>query len=55
MSSGNHSASAETLAITRTLPGLVVSVLVPNLKGALRAIDSGAHSMLLPLSPGWRC
>src|SRR5690606_12816010 len=28
----------------------VVSVLVPNLKGAQRAIESGAHSMLLPLS-----
>jgi len=32
------------------LPGLVVSVLVPNLKGAERAIESGAHAMLLPLS-----
>ena len=32
------------------LPGLTVSVLVPNLKGAERAIDSGAHAMLLPLS-----
>jgi len=30
--------------------GLTVSVLVPNLKGAERAIDSGAHAMLLPLS-----
>ncbi|MBL8323944.1 MAG: hydroxymethylglutaryl-CoA lyase [Rubrivivax sp.] len=32
------------------LPGLVVSVLVPNLKGAERALRSGAHAMLLPLS-----
>jgi hydroxymethylglutaryl-CoA lyase len=32
------------------LPGLVTSVLVPNLKGAERALDSGADLMLLPLS-----
>ncbi len=32
------------------LPGLTVSVLVPNLKGAERALASGAHAMLLPLS-----
>jgi hydroxymethylglutaryl-CoA lyase len=42
--------TAELVAFARTLPGLVVSVLVPNLKGAQRAIESGAHSMLLPLS-----
>jgi hydroxymethylglutaryl-CoA lyase len=42
--------TAELVAFARTLPGLVVSVLVPNLKGAQRAIDGGAHSMLLPLS-----
>lgn len=34
----------------KTLPGLCVSVLVPNLKGAERAIASGADAMLLPLS-----
>ena len=34
----------------KTLPGLCVSVLVPNLKGAERAIDSGADAMLVPLS-----
>jgi len=32
------------------LSGLTVSVLVPNLKGAERALASGAHWMLLPLS-----
>jgi hydroxymethylglutaryl-CoA lyase len=42
--------TAELVAYARTLAGLVVSVLVPNLKGALRALDGGAHSMLLPLS-----
>jgi len=44
---------ADTTEVVRhalELPGLVVSVLVPNLKGAERAIDSGAHAMLLPLS-----
>ncbi len=34
----------------KTLVGLCVSVLVPNLKGAERAIDSGADAMLVPLS-----
>ena len=38
------------LAYALTLPGLVASVLVPNLKGAERAIDAGAPLMLLPLS-----
>ena len=42
--------TAELVAFARTLPGLEVSVLVPNLKGAARAIDTGADSMLLPLS-----
>ncbi|MEP7183451.1 MAG: hydroxymethylglutaryl-CoA lyase [Betaproteobacteria bacterium] len=42
--------TAEVVAFARTLPGLVVSVLVPNLKGAERALESGAHVMLFPLS-----
>ena len=42
--------TAELVAFAKTLPGLVTSVLVPNLKGARRAIDSGADAMLLPLS-----
>jgi hydroxymethylglutaryl-CoA lyase len=40
----------ELVAYARTLPDLCVSVLVPNLKGAQRALESGAHVMLLPLS-----
>ena len=36
--------------IAKTLPGLFVSVLVPNLKGAEKAIESGADLMLVPLS-----
>ena len=42
--------TAELVAFAKTLPGLCVSVLVPNLKGAERAMDSGADCMLLPLS-----
>lgn len=42
--------TAQLLAYARTLPGLVASVLVPNLKGAQAAIDGQAHLMLLPLS-----
>ena len=42
--------TAELVAFAKTLPGLTVSVLVPNLKGAERAMDSGADWMLLPLS-----
>jgi len=42
--------TAELVAFAKTLPGLSVSVLVPNIKGAERAIESGAHLMLVPLS-----
>jgi len=42
--------TAELLAFAKTLPGLLASVLVPNLKGAERAIACGADSMLVPLS-----
>ncbi len=42
--------TAELVAFAKSLPGLTVSVLVPNLKGAERAIDAGADLMLLPLS-----
>src|SRR5512135_1559283 len=42
--------TAELVAFARTLPGLVTSVLVPNLKGAERALDAQADLMLLPLS-----
>ena len=42
--------TAEVLAFAKTLPGLHASVLVPNLKGAERAIDGGAELMLVPLS-----
>lgn len=42
--------TAELVAFARTLPGLCTSVLVPNLKGAERALESGADLMILPLS-----
>lgn len=42
--------TAEVVRHALGLPGLTVSVLVPNLKGAERAIEAGAHAMLLPLS-----
>jgi hydroxymethylglutaryl-CoA lyase len=42
--------TAEVLAFAKTLPGLVASVLVPNLKGAERALAEGADLMILPLS-----
>ncbi|SAL28959.1 hydroxymethylglutaryl-CoA lyase [Caballeronia telluris] len=42
--------TAELVAYAKTLPELVVSVLVPNLKGAERAIDTQADLMLVPLS-----
>lgn len=38
------------VAFARTLPGLVTSVLVPNLKGAEKALASGADLMVMPLS-----
>jgi hydroxymethylglutaryl-CoA lyase len=42
--------TAEVLAFANTLPQLQASVLVPNLKGAERAIDGEAFLMLVPLS-----
>lgn len=38
------------VAFAKTLPGLRASVLVPNLKGAQRALACEAHAMLVPLS-----
>jgi hydroxymethylglutaryl-CoA lyase len=42
--------TAEVVAYARTLPGLAVAVLVPNLKGAEAAVAAGAHKITLPLS-----
>jgi len=42
--------TAEVLQFAQTLPGLKASVLVPNLKGAQRALQADAELMLVPLS-----
>jgi hydroxymethylglutaryl-CoA lyase len=42
--------TAEVLAFATTLPGLSASVLVPNLKGAEKAIEGRADLLLVPLS-----
>ena len=42
--------TAELVAYARTLPGLFVTVLVPNLKGAELAIASGANLIMVPFS-----
>src|SRR5437660_11248767 len=42
--------TAELVAFAKTVPGLVTSVLVPNLKAADRAIERGPDLMLVPLS-----
>jgi hydroxymethylglutaryl-CoA lyase len=42
--------TAELVAFAKTLPQLFVSVLVPNFKGAERALEAQADLMLVPLS-----
>lgn len=42
--------TAEIVAHARTLPGLTVAVLVPNLRGAQAALAAGAHKITIPLS-----
>jgi hydroxymethylglutaryl-CoA lyase len=42
--------AAEVVAYALTLPGLKVVALAPNLKGALRAMECGAHRIVLPIS-----
>ena len=42
--------TAEIVAFARSIPGLTVAVLVPNLRGAQAAIAAGAHKITLPLS-----
>lgn len=42
--------TAEVVAHARTIPGLTVAVLVPNLKGAENALRANAHKLTLPLS-----
>ena len=42
--------TGEVLAFAQTLPGLRATVLVPNFKGAERAMAANAEMMLVPLS-----
>ena len=42
--------TAELVAFARTLPGLNVVALVPNAKGAERAVAAGVHGMSMPFS-----
>jgi hydroxymethylglutaryl-CoA lyase len=42
--------AAEVVAHSRTIAGLTVAVLAPNLKGAQRAMTAGAHKITLPIS-----
>ena len=42
--------TGDVLAYAKTLPGLVASVLVPNLKGAERALEGAADLIVFPLS-----
>ena len=45
--------TAEVLAHAKTLPGLFASVLVPNFRGAERALECGADLMIVPLSASY--
>lgn len=40
----------ELVAFARTIPGLNVVALVPNAKGAARAVEAGVHAMSIPFS-----
>jgi len=42
--------TAEVVAFARTIPGLKVVALAPNLKGFQRALDAGAHKVTFPVS-----
>lgn len=42
--------TAEIVAFAQTLPGLNVVALVPNAKGATRAVEAGVHGMSIPFS-----
>lgn len=42
--------TAELVKFARTLPGLNVVALVPNAKGAARAVEAGVHGLSIPFS-----
>src|SRR5213083_1871498 len=42
--------TSEVVAFARTIPGLKVVALAPNLKGFQRALEAGAHKVTFPVS-----
>jgi hydroxymethylglutaryl-CoA lyase len=42
--------TAEVVTFAKTIPGLNVVALVPNAKGAARAVEAGVHGMSIPFS-----
>jgi hydroxymethylglutaryl-CoA lyase len=42
--------AAEVVRYARTLPGLTVMALVPNLRGAQAALEAGVHKLTIPVS-----
>ena len=42
--------TADVVAFAKTVPGLNVVALVPNAKGAARAVEVGVHGMSIPFS-----
>lgn len=40
----------QLVAHARAIPGVAVAVLVPNLQGARRAVETGAHKITIPIS-----
>ena len=42
--------TGEIVASARTLPGVTVIALAPNLRGAQRALEAGAHRVTIPVS-----
>lgn len=42
--------TAKVVAFAKTIPGLNVVALVPNAKGATRAVEAGVHGMSIPFS-----
>ena len=42
--------TAEVVAFAKTIPGLNVVALVPNAKGAMRAVEAGVHAISIPFS-----
>src|SRR6267143_500492 len=42
--------TAEIVAFAKSIPGLKVVALAPNLKGFQRAVEAGAHKVTFPVS-----